>query len=127
MFVVSTPYSIGVIFLWSAGETVMTKYNNRTYRIDDVDETANPNSSFTLADGRSMTFVEYYRQHYNLEIRDHRQWMLVHRPRRQTNPLHVRPNGDKLILLVPELCFLTGLTDTQRADNRLINENVLKA
>ena len=50
--------------------------------------------------------------------RDVDQMLLVHRPRRSTDPLRVRPNAEKIILLVPELCYLTGLTDGQRADTR---------
>ena len=41
---------------------VLTDYNNRTYRVDDVDFTVNPNSSFQLHDGTSITYAEYYRK-----------------------------------------------------------------
>lgn len=30
------------------------------YRIDDIDESANPNSEFTKKDGSKITFAQYY-------------------------------------------------------------------
>lgn len=42
----------------------MTSYNNETYRIDDVDDSANPNSEFTKKDGTKMTYLQYYREVY---------------------------------------------------------------
>ena len=98
------------------GEVVLTKYNTKTYRVDDVDTETNPNQTFTMSDGRTVSFVEYYRDHYQIDIRDKAQPMLIHRPKPSRNPLHVRPDGDKPILLVPELCYLTGLTERQRTD-----------
>lgn len=43
----------------------MTKYNNETYRIDDVDENSDPNSEFTKKDGSKMTYVQYYKEVHN--------------------------------------------------------------
>lgn len=40
---------------------VLTRYNNRTYRIDDIDWDRTPRDSFTLASGEEITFVDYYR------------------------------------------------------------------
>lgn len=42
------------------GVVVMTGYNNRTYRVDDVDFNSTPLSSFQMKDGSSITFMEYY-------------------------------------------------------------------
>lgn len=43
------------------GMTVLTKYNNRTYRIDDVQFESSPSDTF---DGKTgpVTYVEYYQQ-----------------------------------------------------------------
>lgn len=38
------------------------RYNNRTYRVDDIDWTKNPSSTFTLADGTETNFKEYYKK-----------------------------------------------------------------
>lgn len=43
------------------GSVVMTRYNNRTYRVDDIDWDKSPKDTFTLASGQEITFVEYYR------------------------------------------------------------------
>lgn len=43
------------------GNIVITRYNNRTYRIDDVDWNKTPKDSFTMSDGKEITFLEYYR------------------------------------------------------------------
>ena len=43
------------------GSTVLTRYNNRTYRIDDIDWEKTPRDSFTLGSGEEITLVDYYR------------------------------------------------------------------
>ena len=42
------------------GAVVMTRYNNKTYRIDDINWNMSPLSSFELASGEKITFQEYY-------------------------------------------------------------------
>ena len=36
-------------------------YNNKTYRIDDIDWAQNPRSTFKGFDGSETTFVDYYK------------------------------------------------------------------
>lgn len=43
------------------GSIVITRYNNHTYRIDDVDWNKTPKDSFVMSDGKEITFLEYYR------------------------------------------------------------------
>ena len=43
------------------GSVVITRYNNRTYRINDIDWNKTPRDSFTLFSGEEITFVDYYR------------------------------------------------------------------
>ena len=38
-----------------------TRYNNKTYRIDDIDWEKNPRSTFTTPNGE-ISFVEYYKK-----------------------------------------------------------------
>ncbi|KAE8628028.1 hypothetical protein XENTR_v10007275 [Xenopus tropicalis] len=93
------------------GQIVLTKYNNKTYRIDEICWNMTPQSTFKKSDGSDISFVDYYRMQYNKEIRDLRQALIANIPRR------VRPGGDTgPIVLVPELCNLTGLTDRMRND-----------
>jgi len=42
------------------GQMVITKYNNRTYRIDDIDFDSHPSSTFDKR-GTPVSFTEYYR------------------------------------------------------------------
>ena len=63
------------------GKIVMTHYNNRTYRIDDVDFSMNPNSTFPLRkEDREISYLEYYKTRYNLEVRFPLQPLLVSKP-----------------------------------------------
>jgi len=43
------------------GSTVLTRYNNQTYRIDDVDENTNTQSTFQKKDGSRISYIDYYR------------------------------------------------------------------
>lgn len=40
----------------------LCRYNNRTYRIDDIDWDNNPKGTFRKSDGSEMSFVEYYKK-----------------------------------------------------------------
>jgi aubergine-like protein len=50
------------------GQIVMTSYNKRFYRIDAIEDSLNPDSSFSNTKGESMTYYEYYLKKYNLQI-----------------------------------------------------------
>ncbi|XP_077008856.1 piwi-like protein 2 isoform X3 [Tamandua tetradactyla] len=68
------------------GSIVITRYNNRTYRIDDVDWNKTPKDSFTMSDGKEITFLEYYSKNYGITIKEEDQPLLIHRPcERQNN------------------------------------------
>lgn len=41
---------------------VAHRYNNKTYRVDDIDWDQNPKSTFKKADGSEVSFLEYYRK-----------------------------------------------------------------
>lgn len=98
-----------------AGAVVMTGYNNKTYRIDDVDWTKNPTATFQYG-GREISFVEYYREKYNIVIKDVNQPLLVSNP----SSRDVRAGRTDVLLLVPELCNTTGLTDKMRTNFQLM-------
>lgn len=48
------------------GSIVITRYNNRTYRVDDIKWNISPKDTFTLMDGTKTTFVEYYRWQWSI-------------------------------------------------------------
>lgn len=103
------------------GTIVLTRYNNKTYRIDDIAWDKTPESTFTYHDGEEMSYVEYYKKSYNKELSDLGQPLLIHRPK---EPKGVKPKGKPLevICLIPELCSMTGLTDDMRADFRVMKD-----
>ncbi|XP_077500664.1 piwi-like protein 1 [Amblyomma americanum] len=94
-----------------AGCIVMTPYNNKTYRVDDIDWNKNPACTFETKEG-SKTYADYYRDQYERHIRDMHQPLLVVRPKEKD----LRAGRTQNIYLVPELCVLTGLTDEMRAN-----------
>uniref|UniRef100_A0A663ECB4 Piwi-like protein 2 n=1 Tax=Aquila chrysaetos chrysaetos TaxID=223781 RepID=A0A663ECB4_AQUCH len=104
------------------GNVVITRYNNRTYRIDDIDWDKTPRDSFTLASGEEITFVDYYSKAYGITISELDQPLLVHRPKEKRMPEGKVRQGLHLldmILLVPELTFMTGVPEI-RKDSRMV-------
>uniref|UniRef100_A0A8C3NIF5 Piwi-like protein 2 n=1 Tax=Geospiza parvula TaxID=87175 RepID=A0A8C3NIF5_GEOPR len=97
------------------GSVVMTRYNNRTYRVDDIDWDKTPKDTFTLASGQEITFVEYYSKTHGITIRELDQPLLVHKPKEKQTP----EGRVKMVLLVPELTFLTGLSDLRKNSRML--------
>ncbi|XP_068908412.1 piwi-like protein Ago3 isoform X2 [Tenebrio molitor] len=100
------------------GACVLTKYNNKTYVVDDIGWTMNPRDSFETKSGSKCSFVDYYKQHHNITIGDVDQPLLINRQVRQINDATV----ETMICLVPELCYLTGLTDTMRSDFKVMKD-----
>lgn len=97
------------------GQTVMTNYNKKTYRIDDINFDLRSKDTFKLRNGEQISFVDYYFKNYQLKIRDPDQVMLVSRPRRRNIGAEAvaaaANNGEareQAIMLVPEFCVVTG-------------------
>jgi aubergine-like protein len=44
---------------------VLRRYNNRTYRIDDIDWHKSPRSKFTKKTGEQISYIDYYRNTYS--------------------------------------------------------------
>lgn len=86
------------------GLVVLTDYNNNTYRISDVDFDTTPNSTFQLRNGDSVSYKDYYRNKYQLHIRNDSQPMLV----TKLKPRERRAGQAEFVYLVPELCRATG-------------------
>ena len=92
--------------------SVLTKYNNdKTFVIDSVDFTKSPKSTFTTKNG-SISYIEYYKTRYNKIIQDVNQPLLVSIDKKTKKTIH----------LIPEFCYLTGLTDEMRGDFNFMKE-----
>ncbi|GLG94082.1 Piwi-like protein Ago3 [Gryllus bimaculatus] len=103
------------------GAVVLTRYNNCVYRVDDISWDRTPESTFTNSDGREISFQEYYRVNYQIEIKDKDQPLLISRVKRRKDPSN-KENEVRMICLIPELCYITGLTDAMRADWRIMKD-----
>uniref|UniRef100_A0A8C9X044 Piwi-like RNA-mediated gene silencing 1 n=1 Tax=Sander lucioperca TaxID=283035 RepID=A0A8C9X044_SANLU len=101
------------------GLIVLTKYNNKTYRIDDIAWDHTPNNTFTRGD-KDISFKNYYKTQYNLDITDGNQVLLVSHVKKAMGPSGGPPPGPAM--LIPELCYLTGLTDKMRADYNIMKD-----
>lgn len=105
------------------GNIVLTRYNNRSFKIDEILWDDNPKSTFNCH-GETITYVEYYKRHYNIQIRDDCQPLLLHRlkQKKSASPTQVATEKPDVICLIPELCFLTGLSEDIKNDNQLKRE-----
>ncbi|XP_051807220.1 piwi-like protein 2 [Acanthochromis polyacanthus] len=103
------------------GSIVITRYNNRTYRIDAIEWDKSPKDTFTLMNGTQTTFMEYYSKNYGITIKELSQPLLMHRPKERS-----KPGGKQIItgeiLLVPELSFMTGIPEKMRKDFRAMKD-----
>lgn len=101
------------------GLVVLTKYNNKTYRVDDIAWDHTPNNTFKRGD-TEISFRNYFKTQYGLDITDGNQVMLVSHVKKKMGPGGGPPPGPAM--LVPELCYLTGLTDKMRADFNIMKD-----
>ncbi|KAL6264762.1 hypothetical protein P5V15_004860 [Pogonomyrmex californicus] len=100
------------------GTSVLTRYNNKTYRIDDIAWDKTPRYVFTRGD-EEMSLIDYYKMQWNIDIKDKDQPLLVHRATKRS------PTGEKeekTILLVPELSYAAGLTDNIRNNYTIMKD-----
>ncbi|XP_039110938.1 piwi-like protein 4 [Hyaena hyaena] len=98
------------------GLIVLTRYNNKTYRIDDIDWSVKPTHTFQKQDGTETTYVDYYKQQYDITLSDLNQPVLVSLLKTKRNN-NIEP---RVAHLIPELCFLTGLTCQATSDFQLM-------
>ena len=91
------------------GQVVLTRYNNRTYHIDGIAWDLNPNSTFKLANGDTITYREYYEKTYSRPIRDLTQPLLLNKAKKKVRKGDKGATIEETIYLVPELCSMTGL------------------
>lgn len=99
------------------GTTVLTDYNNNTYRIDDIDFGQNAQSKFQFK-GVEISFVEYYQTKYNIKIQEPQQPLLISNAKARD----IRAGKAEYIALIPELCRATGLTDDMRNNFGLMRD-----
>ena len=92
------------------GRSVMTLYNNRVYKIDEIDFSKTPASKFFCDmhnKNKEMTFGDYINDNYKIKVTSKTQPMLKHH--------NIRTGQD--IYLIPEFWVLTGITEQQKGFN----------
>jgi len=106
------------------GQVVLTRYNNKTYHIDDIVWNLTPTSTFKLSSGEDISYVDYYAKNYNLKIGDLRQPLLLNKAKKKTLKGGQRggEGEEEIIYLIPELCSMTGFTDEVRANFRIMKD-----
>lgn len=101
------------LFKKVVGSIVLTRYNNKTYRVDDVIWEDSPRSTFQTSAGAEISYVDYYWKSYQIQLQDLDQPLLLHRVKKKA----LGEEGQtKILCMMPELCYLTGLTDEMRSD-----------
>lgn len=91
---------------------VLTRYNNdKTYVIDSVDFEKNPSSTFDCK-GYQVSYGKYYLTKYDKNIRVKDQPLLVCLNKKTNEEIH----------LIPEICFLTGITEEMRNNFNLMKQ-----
>ncbi|XP_017481987.1 PREDICTED: protein argonaute-3 [Rhagoletis zephyria] len=96
-----------------------SRYNNRTYRIDDICFEKNPKATFQTKQAE-LSYIDYYKQSHNILIKDETQPLIISIKKQKTADKQAAE--DLVVCLIPELCYLTGLRDDIRSDYKLMRE-----
>ena len=97
---------------------VIIAYNNgRVYRVKRVRFDLNPTCVFTMKSKKgnppmSISYADFYRRFYNRIVYDYNQPLLEVEAEKRSES----------VLLIPEFCALTGLTEEMRKDRMLMHE-----
>ncbi|KAL8619083.1 hypothetical protein ACOMHN_019355 [Nucella lapillus] len=97
------------------GKIVMTRYNNKTYRVEDISWEGKVTDTFERGT-MMISYIQYYQTQYNVQILNRNQPLLVTNGKSRDKHGTVTPC---FIYLVPELCLLTGFSEESRTDFRL--------
>ncbi|XP_070605739.1 piwi-like protein 4 isoform X1 [Erythrolamprus reginae] len=100
------------------GLIILTRYNNKTYRIDDIEWTVKPTDKFQKRDGTQISYEDYYKQQYDVSLSDLNQPMLVSKLKNRGS----QSAEPRVVHLIPELCYMTGLSRNATSDFRLMRD-----
>merc|ERR1719483_1979096 len=65
----------------------------------------NPESTFTNSKGETMSFIDYYKRQYQIDIQDRKQPLLVNRPTLKKRGL-AEAEADRVVCLIPDIIYL---------------------
>ena len=105
------------------GQVVLTRYNNKTYHVDDVAWNLNPTSKFKKSTGEEISYVDYYMKNYNLKINDEKQPLLLNKAKKKfKGGQRGGEREEEIIYLVPELCCMTGFTEEVKSNFTIMRD-----
>jgi len=94
-------------------KSFQVKYAKKNYKINDIGFNKNPVNTSFLYNGRTIKIYEYYKQVYNITIKNKEQPLLIVEGK--------QPQGKKISLyFVPELCTLSGLDEESTKDKKFM-------
>ncbi|XP_018335086.1 piwi-like protein Ago3 [Agrilus planipennis] len=102
------------------GSCILTRYNNKTYKIDEILWDITPKNTFKTQTGEDISYIHYYKKQHDIDIKDINQPLLLNKVTRKK--AGSSDKEDFYICLVPELCFMTGLTDEMRSDFKVMKD-----
>ena len=98
---------------------VLRKYGNpKIYKIEDIDYHQTPKSKFyDNKEGKEITYLDYYKKNYGVNIKNPNQPLIKVLADKKFNK---KNEEKKYIFLIPEMVALTGLTDEQRSNFKIM-------
>ena len=109
-------------------KTILTTYGSmRAYRIERIDFDKTPsNTAFNTKnqEGKNITItlINYYQNQYNVRIKDKNQPLLIAedklRKKRLLGNGNIQQENEKIIYLIPELVFITGIENDNNSRGR---------
>ncbi|CAG5135544.1 unnamed protein product [Candidula unifasciata] len=95
------------------GTIVMTRHNNKTYRVDDIDWEGRPTNTFEKG-GTPMTYIDYFKERWNITVVDQDQPLLVVKPTERD-----RRRGE---IRRTFICFQSCLSEEVRSDFNVMKD-----
>ena len=109
---------------FSEHRTVLAKYGNlRTYRVANINFDKSPkNTNITLREETQCNLVNYYKNQYDLKIKDENQPLIEVELLKKKGPNTEQEK--ETIYLIPELVFLTGLEHGTNSDDNTTKRKI---
>ena len=106
-----------------SGSSILMKYGNlKVYKIENIEFKMNPKCTFYYSkEGKEISYIDYFKTKYGYQIKNDKQPMvkvLAKKMKHSTLPEgKIQP---EFIFIVPEMLTLTGLSDAQRSNFKIM-------
>ena len=99
------------------GASVLCRHNNLHYVVHDVDFDLSPSSTIP---GRDCTYAEYFKDKHGITIQNLEQPLLMNTKKGQERKRAEEAGQPVVIHLIPEVCWMTGITEDMRKNFNLM-------